>query len=150
MNDSLTYDTEGIDLTEDAEGCRLSSYPDPGTGGAPWTVGYGHTGPEVEEGMQITHDQATEFLKGDVKSSEAAVKRYVEVPLSQGQYDALVDFAFNAGAGNLQHSTLLRKVNASDFAGAAEEFGKWVNGGGHVLPGLVRRRHAESQVFAQA
>jgi lysozyme len=150
MNDSLCYDDEGISLTEDAEGCRLTAYPDPGTGGAPWTIGYGHTGPEVHEGMTITHDQATEFLKEDIKSSEAAVKRCVEVPLTQGQYNALVDFAFNAGAGNLQHSTLLRKVNASDFAGAVEEFGKWVNGGGHVLPGLVRRRHAESQAFAQA
>jgi lysozyme len=146
MND-FTYDQAGLDLTESAEGCRLKSYPDPGTGGAPWTIGYGHTGPEVYEGMEITHDQAVEYLKQDIKSAEEAVKRLVKVPLTQNQYDALVDFAFNAGAGNLQHSTLLRLLNDEDYEGASQEFGKWNKAGGKVLAGLTARRENESKLF---
>ena len=147
MNEPLTYDHDGLDLTEDSEGVRLTAYPDPGTGGDPWTIGYGHTGSEVFEGMVIDHAQAEQFLSEDVRSAEAAVKRLVHVELTQHEFDALVDFTFNCGAGNLQHSTLLRLVNEGRFAEAAQHFGDWVKGGGHVLPGLVRRRHAEAVLF---
>ena len=147
MNDQLSYDHDGLDLTEDSEGVRLTAYPDPGTGGNPWTIGYGHTGSDVYEGMVIDHAQAEELLRGDVRSAEAAVKREVRVELNQHEFDALVDFAFNCGAGNLQHSTLLRLVNEGHFAEASQHFGDWVKGGGHVLPGLVRRRHAEAVLF---
>ena len=147
MNEQLSYDQDGLDLTEDSEGVRLTAYPDPGTGGDPWTIGYGHTGPEVFEGMVIDHAQAEQFLREDVRSAEAAVKRFVHVELTQHEFDALVDFTFNCGAGNLQHSTLLRLVNEGHFAEASQHFGDWVKGGGHVLPGLVRRRHAEAVLF---
>lgn len=147
MNEELEYDQAGLELTEQEESCRLKAYPDPGTGGDPWTIGYGHTGPEVHEGMEITHDQAVEYLKGDVKEAEKAVKRLVKVQLTQNQYDALVDFAFNAGAGNLQHSTLLRLVNEGDFEAASHEFEKWNKGGGRVLAGLTTRRANETKLF---
>jgi len=147
MNENLNYDQAGLDVTEDSEGCRLTAYPDPGTGGDPWTIGYGHTGADVHPGMTIDHAQAEEFLRHDVRSAEAAVKRLVKVELTQHQFDALVDFAFNCGAGNLQHSTLLKLVNEGDFATASTHFGDWVKGGGHVLPGLVKRRHAETVLF---
>jgi len=147
MNENLNYDQAGLDVTEDSEGCRLTAYPDPGTGGDPWTIGYGHTGADVHPGMTIDHAQAEEFLRHDVRSAEAAVKRLVKVELTQHQFDALVDFAFNCGAGNLQHSTLLKLVNEGNFATASTHFGDWVKGGGHVLPGLVKRRHAETVLF---
>jgi len=147
MNENLNYDHAGLDVTEDSEGCRLTAYPDPGTGGDPWTIGYGHTGADVHPDMTIDHAQAEEFLRHDVRSAEAAVKRLVKVELTQHQFDALVDFAFNCGAGNLQHSTLLKLVNEGDFATASTHFGDWVKGGGHVLPGLVKRRHAETVLF---
>jgi lysozyme len=147
MNDSLAYDQDGLDLTEDSEGCRLQAYPDPGTGADPWTIGYGHTGADVHPGLTIDHAQAEELLRHDMRKAEGDVKRFVEVALTQHQYDALVDFAFNCGGGNLQHSTLLRLVNAGDFAAASAHFSDWVKGGGHVLPGLVKRRHAETVLF---
>jgi lysozyme len=86
------------------------------------------------------------FLK-DMVSFENSVKKLVKVKLHQWQFDALVSFAYNCGAGNLQKSTLLKKVNASDFAGAAKEFAKWNKGGGRVLSGLVRRRASEALLF---
>ena len=76
-----------------------------------------------------------------------AVNDLVAVPINQDQFDALVSFAFNLGAGNLKQSTLLRKVNARDFAGAAQEFQRWNKGGGKVLPGLTRRRACEGLLF---
>jgi GH24 family phage-related lysozyme (muramidase) len=78
---------------------------------------------------------------------EAAVRRLVKVPLEPWQYDALVSFAYNCGEGNLGKSTLLKKVNANDFAGAAKEFAKWNKGGGKVLAGLTRRRASEALLF---
>lgn len=95
----------------------------------------------------ITPAQADQILKAALLEYEAAVSRYVQVPLSQKQFDALVDFAYNAGAQSLRTSTLLRLLNAGDYAAAAEQFGRWVNGGGKRLPGLVRRREAEKQLF---
>ena len=147
MNEELSYDHSGMDLTEDAEALRLTAYPDPGTGGVPWTNGYGHTGPDVFEGQVIDQAQAVEWLRADIAEAEAAVKHLVTIQLTQGEYDALVDFAFNCGAGNLGHSTLLRLVNEQDWTLANDQFGLWIHGGGHVLPGLVKRRHAESVLF---
>lgn len=147
MNENLTYDAAGMDLTEDSESLRLTAYPDPGTGGAPWTNGYGHTGPDVFEGQVINKAQAEAWLREDIAKAEAQVKALVEVELTQGEYDALVDFAFNCGAGNLRSSTLLRLVNTENWLAASAQFDRWVNGGGHVLPGLVARRNAEEALF---
>lgn len=137
-------------LIEVSEGFRASPYKCPA--GIP-TIGFGST--RYEDGTAvsmsdkpITVERAREIMLATLnKEYVPAVRRYVTVPLTQGQFDALVDFAYNAGAKNLQTSTLLKKLNARDYAGAAAEFAKWVHGGGKVLPGLVKRREAERKLF---
>ena len=133
-------------LIKHFEGCKLEAYPDPGTGAAPWTVGWGCTA-GVTPGMTITQEQADEMLQKEVSKFASQVTGMVTVDLQQCMFDALVSFAYNCGADNLRRSTLLRKVNAYDFAGAADEFSRWTRGGGKILPGLVRRREAERQLF---
>lgn len=114
------------------------------------TIGWGHTnhhGRQFGSGGVWTRAECDqEFLK-DMALFEADVKRLVKVDLKQWQFDALVSFAYNCGTGNLSKSTLLRKVNAGDFDGAAIEFHKWNKGSGKVLNGLVRRRASESLLF---
>ena len=144
MSDMKISDA-GIAAIKEYEGCVLTAYPDPGTGGKPWTIGVGHTG-DVVPGMTITEDEAGDLLREDIQSSEAAVNRLVTVPITQGQYDALVSFAFNVGQGALAQSTLLRKLNGGD-SGAAAEFSRWNQAAGKVLPGLVTRRAAECRMF---
>jgi len=137
---------KGIALIKSAEGLRLKAYPDPGTGGLPWTIGYGSTA-GVTQNMVITEAQAEQMLAADLVRFERIVERLMRVPLNQGQFDALVSFTYNVGEGNFTKSTLLRKVNAGNTAGAAEQFSRWVNAGGKVLPGLVKRRAAERALF---
>ena len=137
---------KGIALIKSAEGLRLKAYPDPGTGGVPWTIGYGSTS-GVTRNMVITETQAEQMLAADLVRFERIVDRAVRVPVNQGQFDALVSFTYNVGEGNFTKSTLLRKLNAEDSAGAAEQFSRWVNAGGKVLPGLVKRRAAERDLF---
>ena len=135
-----------VDRLKGYESLRLKAYPDPGTGGAPWTIGYGHTGVDVRPGQTITQAQAGALLRGDLSGAEAEVRADVKVPLGQDQFDALVSFQFNTGA--LGASTLLKKLNAGDYAGAQAEFGRWVHGGaGQVMPGLVTRRAQEAALF---
>ena len=138
--------TKGIALIKSAEGLRLKAYPDPGTGGLPWTIGYGSTS-GVTRNMVITEVQAEQMLAADLVRFERIVERLVQVPLPQGQFDALVSFTYNVGEGNFTNSTLLRKLNAGDTPGAAEQFSRWVHAGGKVLPGLVKRRAAERALF---
>ncbi|SEE14291.1 lysozyme [Pseudomonas coleopterorum] len=138
--------SKGIALIKSAEGLRLKAYPDPGTGGLPWTIGYGSTS-GVTRNMVITGAQAEEMLAEDLVRFECIVERAVRVPLNQGQFDALVSFTYNVGEGNFTKSTLLRKLNAGDTAGAAGQFSRWVHAGGKVLPGLVKRRAAERAMF---
>jgi lysozyme len=143
----MQYSKDGLHLTEQFEGCRLTAYPDPGTGGAPWTIGYGHTGADVYQGMTITQEQAVELLEQDVKRAEADVNAKLTVEVTQDEFDALVDFAFNCGCGNLNGSTLLKKINDGDFEGAAAEFDKWDKAAGKPMAGLLRRRQAEELEF---
>ena len=149
MNDELDYDRTGLDLTVASEGMRLTAYPDPGTGGAPWTIFCGHTGPDVYPGRTGTVEEGYQALHDDIQAAVAAVKREVTVPLTQGEFDALVDFTFNCGAGNLQHSTLLRLLNSGDYLGASKHFDDWVMAGGRKLPGLVIRRDNEEALFVR-
>ena len=138
----------GLDLLTEFEGLRLKAYLDPV---GIWTVGYGHTSaagePFVMPGLVITKDEAEEILKRDIRQYEEGVRKYVKVSLTQGQFDALVDFAYNAGVGALAKSTLLKKVNAGKFDEVPAEFMKWTKGGGRELPGLVRRRRAEVKLW---
>ncbi|MGC6061442.1 lysozyme [Enterobacter kobei] len=146
---------KGIALIKHFESCRLVAYPDPGTGNAPWTIGWGHTGPDVTPGLMWTQAQADHTLLLDLKQFERDVLFLVKVPLTQAQFDALVSFTFNVGsdidkdtlAEGLGDSTLLKKINASDYVGASREFLKWNKAGKKVLPGLTRRRNAEMALF---
>jgi len=139
-----SYSAAGYELTRRFEGLRLTAYQD--IGGV-WTIGYGHTGPEVVGGMTITEAEAELLLGHDVARAAACVESEVAVALSQGQFDALVDFVFNLGCGALRGSTLLRRVNAGEFALAAAEFSRWVYAGGAVVPGLLTRRLGERELF---
>lgn len=144
---NLQVGKEGLELIKSFEGCRLEAYPDPGTKGAPWTIGWGHTG-GVTPGMRITQQEADDLLAEDVGKAAEVVARWVTVPLNQNQFDALTSFVYNCGAGNFQQSTLLRLLNEGNFGGAADQFPRWTHGGkGEVLPGLVRRRAAERSLF---
>lgn len=150
LNPPMQYSKSGLQLTENFEGCKLEAYPDPGSGGDPWTIGYGHTGPDVHPGLTWTVDQAQAALSADMNHAVNCVNALVNVTLTQGEFDALSDFAYNAGANALRGSSLLRFVNASDFTSAAGEFEKWDHASGHVLAGLLRRRQAEEKEFDPA
>lgn len=116
------------------------------------TVCVGHTGPEVTRarvGEVVSAEVCQVLLKEDTRTAEKAVQRLVKVPVTQEQFDSLVSFTFNVGAGNLASSTLLRKLNAGDCWGAAAEFPRWNKARGQVLPGLVKRRADERIAFEQ-
>ena len=136
----------GIDLIKEAEGCRLEAYSD----GKCYAIGYGTTridGSPVEDGMTITAEEAEEYLKQDLATAEQDVARLVKVNLTSNQHAALVSFAHNLGGTNLHNSTLLKKLNSGDYAGAADEFDKWVYSNHKVLAGLVSRREKEKSLF---
>jgi lysozyme len=137
----------GVDLIKSFEGLSLKAYKVDGAGEKYWTIGYGSYGPHVKEGQVITKEKAEEMLKEELERFVKGVDELVKVTVNQYQFDALVSFAYNCGLGNLKSSTLLKKVNAKDFKGAANEFSKWNKAGGNVLKGLVRRRAAEKELF---
>lgn len=136
----------GLDLIKSFEGLRLEAYPDPGTGGAPWTVGYGST-KGVRKGMKITMQEAEQRLIADLQDACKAVERYVTVPLNDNQFAALVSFTFNCGAGNLAVSTLLKRLNEGEYGSVPMQLMRWNRAAGKVLPGLTRRRAAEGDLF---
>jgi lysozyme len=126
----------------------LRAYPDPGTGGEPWTIGWGSTGPDIHQGTVWAQAEADRRLSEDVAAFGVKVAALIgEAATSQNEFDALVSFAYNVGRGNLAASTLLKKHKAGDKAGAAAEFGKWINAGGKPLEGLRRRRAAEADLY---
>lgn len=114
------------------------------------TIGWGHTnhhGRQFDANAVWTQAECDAEFLTDMAHFESVVHKLVKVQLNQDQFDALVSFAYNLGEGNLGQSTLLKKLNAGDFAGAAQEFPRWNKGDGKVLPGLVRRRASESLMF---
>lgn len=139
---------KGIALIKQFEGCKLTAYQD---SVGVWTIGYGWTQPvdgkPIRAGMTIKQETAERLLKTGLVSYESDVYRLVKVGLTQGQFDALVSFTYNLGARSLSTSTLLRKLNAGDYAGAADELLRWNKAGGKVLNGLTRRREAERALF---
>jgi GH24 family phage-related lysozyme (muramidase) len=137
----------GLDMIKRFEGFSPTVYICP-AGHA--TIGYGHVvKPQEREQFArgITAEQAEALLRQDVQTAERAVLRLITVPLTDGQFDALVSFTFNLGAGALQRSTLRRRVNRGDHAGVPPEFRKWVWAGGRKLEGLMRRREAEVTAY---
>ena len=133
---------DGAQQIASHEGYRLVAYPDPGTGGAPWTICRGHT-KGVYRGMRATHEQCDQWFAEDLRVAEKGVQRLVRVPLRQGEYDSLVSFVFNVGAGNLQRSALLRKLNAGDRMGSCNGYPRWIYANKMVLDGLRVRRYEE-------
>ncbi len=149
---SNTLNQASVDLIKGFEGWRAKAYPDPGTGGEPITIGYGHTTaagpPSVHLGMTITPELGEQILRTDLKKTCATVASAVKVPINDNQFGALVSLCFNIGPGNFLKSTLLKKVNAKDFAAATLEFAKWNRAAGHVMAGLTKRRAAEAKLFS--
>ncbi|MBV8685381.1 MAG: lysozyme [Alphaproteobacteria bacterium] len=145
-----------IKTIQQFEGCAkkrsdgsFEAYPDPGTGGDPWTIGWGSTGADIKKGMVWTQQQCDERFGEHVAQFAASVAKALGgAPTTQPQFDAMVSFAYNVGVGNLQSSTLLKKHKAGDYAGAALEFAKWNKAAGKVLPGLTRRRAAEAALYS--
>lgn len=140
---SLSAGAAAIALITTYEGLRLKAYKDPV---GVWTICYGST-KNVQPGQVATLQECKNRLGADAEEAANAVRKYVQHPITQEQFDALVDFTFNLGAGNFKNSTLLRKLNAGDCYGAAEEFRRWVYAEGQVLPGLQKRREAEYELF---
>ena len=138
----------GKNLIKSFEGKRLVAYDD-GTG--VWTIGCGTikypNGNAVKKGDVCTDAQVDQYFSNDLVKFENSVNSLVKVPLTQNQFDALVSFSYNVGAGNLAASTLLRKLNAKDYKGAASEFARWNKAGGKVMNGLTKRCNAEKELF---
>ena len=143
---------EGWTLLKTWEGCRLSAYPDPASGGAPWTIGYGHTGAGVVPGLTITQEQAEAWLQSDAAEAAGSVDRLLSgVALTPHQRDALISFCFNVGAGALERSTLRKRLLAGEPAAVVltHELPRWCKGPNGPVEGLKRRRAAEA-AHAQA
>lgn len=142
---NFTYSKEGLRLTEFFEGDVLTAYQDQR---GVWTIGYGHTA-GVHPGQIITQAEAEALLAADVESAVRTVDETVTVKLTQAQFDALVDFAFNVGADSFRRSTLLKEINSGHFPEAAAQFNLWDHCGGVVNAGLLRRRKAEAAEFSR-
>lgn len=143
-----------IDIARDFltkwEGCRLTAYPDPATGGDPWTVGYGATGPDIEPGTVWTQEQADADLQDRLAAINRTVSQAVRVRLSPSQRAALVSLIYNIGRSAFLQSTLLKLLNAGDYEGAREQFARWNKAGGRVMAGLTNRRAAEADLFGES
>ncbi len=140
----------GLDFIKSWEGCKLKAYKCPA---GVWTIGVGHTGKDVYEGLKITEEEAMQLLDDDLNWAEVEVLKGLKVELSQDQFDALVSFVFNVGDNAYRHSTLFRKLNSGDVAGAALHFKDWNKirdphtGKLKVSKGLTNRRQAEYNLF---
>jgi GH24 family phage-related lysozyme (muramidase) len=148
-----TIGPDGIALIKRFEGCarlrpdgQFEAYPDPGTGGAPWTIGWGATGPWIGPGTAWSQAQCDARLEADLVRYAADVTAALAgAATTQHQFDALVSFHYNTGA--IARATLTRRHREGDFAVAAMEFARWNRAGGRVLQGLVRRRAAEARLY---
>ena len=140
----MKYSKSAEDMTTSFEGFSATPYQDQG---GVWTQGYGHTQGVTATSTAITRAQAIAWLESDIAWAEAEVNAKVNVQLTQAEFDALVDFTFNCGCANFEHSTLLRLVNHGDLDAAAQQFELWDHVGGKVVAGLLRRRLAEKAMF---
>lgn len=133
----------GIDLIKELEGLRTEAYQ---CSAGVWTIGYGHTN-NVRKGQKINELCAETYLTIDVQKCEYAINTSVKVPLTQNQFDSLVSFIFNVGVSAFKKSTLLKKLNNSDYIGASDEFGKWIYANKKISNGLKNRRNKEKELF---
>ncbi|WP_130889874.1 lysozyme [Fusobacterium ulcerans] len=133
----------GIKFLIQEEGERLKAYK---CAAGVWTIGVGHTGADVKEGMVITKEKSRELLKADLSRFEKAVNTYIKVPLEQHQFDALISLAFNIGVGNFSKSTLVKKINANATIEEIEfQFKQWRLAGGKPI--LLPRRKREARLY---
>jgi len=139
----LKISQEGISLIKKFEGCELTAYQ---CSAGVWTIGYGHT-KGIEEGMEITQQEAEDMLVEELHEYENYINDNVTAPLSQNQFDAMVSWVYNLGPANLKASTLLKVLNAGDYDGVPAQIKRWNKAGGVTLDGLIRRREAESLLF---
>jgi len=139
----MHYSASGLTFTLDFEGDKLTAYR--GRDGV-WTIGAGHTR-GVYEGMTITEQQAKDFELQDISDAESIVNKHVTVDLTQNEFDAIVDAVFNLGPAFVTGSTFIDLLNSGQYHRAASEFDKWDHCKGLVLPGLLRRRQAETTLF---
>ena len=133
----------GTKILKFFEGCKLTAYQD---SVGVWTIGYGHT-KGVYDGMTITQEEAEQMLLTELEEYEGYVEKYVTVPLTQNQFDALVVWVYNLGPTNFRNSTLLKELNSGNYTAAGKEITRWNKAGGKVLAGLVKRREAEAELF---
>ena len=142
---------DGHNLIKESEGLRLTAYQ---CSANVWTIGWGSTrgmdGRLVNEGEQITLDQARELYMRDINIFSGSVRKLVKVKINENQFSALVSLAYNIGLGNFRASTLLRKLNRGDYEGCAGEFWKWRRANGEIVAGLVARRERERIMFTTA
>lgn len=129
------------------EGCRLKAYPDPATGGDPYTIGFGATGPGIRKGVTWTQQQADKRLEQDVTRFVDGVRSMLKRPATDNQLGAMASLAYNIGLARFETSTLLRLFNGGSTAGAAKQFGVWTMADGQRMQGLVNRRADERRVF---
>ena len=153
MNEHLKLTNAGAKLIQHFEGClkqkgeHFHAYKCPA---GVLTIGWGHTnhhGRKFDDSSRWTAEECDQAFMEDMGGFERDVRKAVKVPLEPYQFDALVSFTYNCGSGNLNKSTLLKKVNAGDFEGAAKEFKKWNKANGKELAGLTRRRNSEALMF---
>ena len=157
----MTPSSKCLDLIKRFEGCRLKAYPDPASpraadpsnpalSGSPWTIGYGHTGPDVYEGLVISPEEASRLLQERVSALGGMLVRLFPMGLTQGQLDALTSFCYNVGMAAFRGSTLVRLLNGKPedrLQRAADELLKWDKAGGREIAGLKARRQAERELF---
>ena len=141
---NFRYSDNGLALTKRYEGLRLTAYQDQA---GVWTIGYGHTGKDVQPHQTISPLEAEAFLRADLRDAIDCVNTAINTPLNQSQFDSLVDFCFNAGRGNFLGSTLRALLNENRFEEAAGQFGRWIDVKGQLNRGLQGRRAAEAAMF---
>lgn len=144
-----------VSLIQQFEGCAkkqpdgsFMAYPDPGSGGDPWTIGWGSTGADIKKGVVWNQQQCDDRFSEHLASFATGVGNAIGTArTTQQQFDAMTSFAYNVGLNNLQTSTLLKMHKAGDYVGAQGQFGRWNKAAGKVLPGLTRRRAAEAALY---
>lgn len=151
LSSSRKINKAGLDLIKSFEGLRLVSYADPGTGGKPYTVGYGHTGPEINRaGIKIDMFEADKYLAADLSKFEQSVSNLITVPLTDNEFAALVSFAYNCGPANLSRSSVRLLINHNKKEAGFKCLKQWNRANGKVMAGLTRRRLAEVKLSGHA
>lgn len=136
-----------LELIKRWEGCHLKAYPDPATGGDPWTIGWGSTGPGIKPGVVWTQSQADERLRADVRKFMDGVLAALKAPVLPHELGAMTSLAYNIGITRFRSSSLVKRFNAGDKAGAAAQFDVWRMANGKIMSGLQNRRADERKVF---